>query len=41
MNDKKFYIQAISALLERCQDVGLLDLIYQILCKCEGAENEN
>lgn len=41
MNDKNFYIQAISALLERCNDVGLLDLIYKILSKCEEAGNED
>lgn len=41
MHDKKFYIQAISALLERCNDVGLLDLIYKIMSKCEWVENEN
>lgn len=41
MQDKKFYIQTISSLLERCNDVGLLDLIYKIMSKCEGAEDEN
>lgn len=41
MFDKNFYMQAISAVLERCNDVGLLDLIYKILSKCEGAEDEN
>lgn len=33
MNDKKFYIQSISALLERCNDVALLDLVFRLLCK--------
>lgn len=41
MNDKNFYIQAISAMLERCNDVGLLDLVYKILSKCVRAEDEN
>ena len=33
MNDKNFYIQAISDLMERCNDLSLLDLIYKILIK--------
>ena len=33
MNNKKFYIQAISDLMERCNDLSLLDLIYKILIK--------
>ena len=33
MNDKKFYIQTISDLMERCNDLSLLDLIYKILIK--------
>ena len=31
--DKKTYIEEIVTLLEKCNDLDLLDLIYQILCK--------
>ena len=31
--EKEFYINAISDLLKRCNDVSLLDLIYKLLCK--------
>lgn len=31
--DKKTYIEEIVTLLEKCSDLDLLDLIYQILCK--------
>lgn len=31
--DKKTYIEEIVTLLETCNDLDLLDLIYQILCK--------
>jgi len=33
MNDKDFYIQTIVRLLNQCNDLSLLDLIYKILCK--------
>lgn len=28
---KQFYIAQITALIERCSDLGLLDLIYRLL----------
>lgn len=31
--DKRTYIEEIVALLEKCNDLDLLDLIYQIICK--------
>lgn len=30
---KEFYINAIIELMEKCNDVPLLDLIYRLLCK--------
>lgn len=30
---KELYIKAISDLLEKCNDIPLLDLIYKLLCK--------
>lgn len=33
--EKKAYIAEINELLERCEDIGLLDLIYKILWKSE------
>ena len=33
MNNKNFYLQAITRLLNRCNDLSLLDLIYILLCK--------
>lgn len=41
MNDKNFYIQAISDLTERCNDLSLLDLIYKVFSKSMGADDEN
>lgn len=41
MNDKNFYIQAISDMTERCNDLSLLDLIYKIFSKSMGADDEN
>lgn len=41
MNDKNFYIQAISDLAERCNDLSLLDLIYKVFSKSMGADDEN
>lgn len=35
--EKKAYLAEISKLLERCEDIGLLDLIYKILWKSEKA----
>lgn len=31
--DKNIYIQKITELMERCNDVPLLDLIYKLLLK--------
>lgn len=31
--DKRNYIDEIVELLEKCNDLDLLDLIYQIICK--------
>lgn len=31
--DKRKYIEEIVELLEKCNDLDLLDLIYQIICK--------
>ena len=33
--EKQEYRAEINKLLERCEDIGLLDLIYKILCKSE------
>ena len=33
MRTKDFYIKAIAELLEKCNDVPLLDLIWKLLCK--------
>lgn len=41
MNDKNFYIQAISDMAERCNDLSLLDLIYKIFAKSIPADDEN
>lgn len=41
MNDKNFYIQAISDLAERYNDLSLLDLIYKVFSKSMGADDEN
>lgn len=30
---KEFYIKAIIELMEKCNDIPLLDLIYKLLCK--------
>ena len=30
---KKFYIEAINKMMEKCNDIPLLDLIYKLLCK--------
>ena len=30
---KEFYIKAIIELMEKCNDIPLLDLIYRLLCK--------
>lgn len=34
MMTKEVYIKKINSLLERCNDIPLLDLIYKLLCKC-------
>lgn len=31
---KKDYIEAITVLMEKCEDTELLDLVYQLLSKC-------
>lgn len=31
---KRDYIESIIKLLEKCEDPEILDLIYQLLCKC-------
>lgn len=31
--EKKFYRSAILELIDKCDDVSLLDLVYQMLCK--------
>lgn len=41
MNDKNFYIQAISNMAERCNDLSLLDLIYKVFSKSMVADDEN
>lgn len=33
--EKKEYKTEIKKLLNRCEDIGLLDLIYKLLCKSE------
>lgn len=33
MTERMFYINGIKELLEECQDVGLLDYIYRLLCR--------
>lgn len=35
---KKEYIEAINQTMERTDDLGLLDLIYQILTKSESVK---
>lgn len=35
--EKKAYIAEIGKLLERCEDIALLDLVYKILLKSEPA----
>lgn len=35
---KKSYVDAISELIERCNDISLLDLLYKLLC-AEGGCN--
>ena len=32
---KQFYITQVNALIERCSDLGLLDLIYRLLLNNE------
>ena len=32
-NQKEIYVRGIVELLEKCNDVDLLQLIFQILCK--------
>ena len=34
--EKQEYRTEINKLLERCEDIGLLDLIYKLLCKAEA-----
>ncbi len=31
--NKEFYIKAIAELIDKCNDIPLLDLIYKLLCK--------
>lgn len=31
--DKNIYIQKITELMKRCNDLPLLDLIYKLLCR--------
>ena len=31
--EKEFYLKAISELMEKCNDIPLLSLIYKLLCK--------
>lgn len=38
---KNFYVQAISDLAERCNDLSVLDLIYKILANSTLADDEN
>lgn len=33
MTEKEFYIKAICELMEKCNDIPLLHLIYTLLCK--------
>lgn len=33
MTPKKYYRSAILELIDKCDDVSLLNLIYQLLCK--------
>ena len=33
MSEKEFYIKAICDLLEKCNNIPLLHMIYTILCK--------
>lgn len=41
MNYKDFYVQAISNLAERCNDLSVLDLVYKILANSTLADDEN
>ena len=38
---KQEYIEAIDKIMARCDDIALIDLVYQLLVKSEMAANSN